>query len=80
MFFIGYFIIYKRETTIESRNITALVQIDGKVFVEDIWDVKDINYSTLYQSYEGLNKEDFSDVRVSYFDENIQSWKIYERK
>ncbi len=51
------------------------MQIDGKVFVEDIWDVKDINYSTLYQSYEGLNKEDFSDVRVSYFDENIQSWK-----
>lgn len=59
---------------IKKRNIKTEVQVDGKVFVEDIWDVKIVNSSTLYQSFDTAGIDNFSNIKVSYFDKSSNSW------
>ncbi len=70
----GIFILSQNEERIKNRDITAIVQVDGKVFVEDIWDINIVNSSTLYQSFDTANIDNFSDIKVSYFDESSNSW------
>ena len=70
----GLFIYSKNESKINNRTMTLLVHSDGSVFVEDIWDVNIKNLSTLYQSFDNANSENFSDIRVSFFGEGSQSW------
>lgn len=64
----GIFVHSLRKERIKNRDITVIVQPDGKVVVEDIWDVNVVNSSTLYQSFDFANKDNFTDIKVSSFD------------
>lgn len=68
-------VVKRGEERIKNRTINALVQADGSVFIEDIWDIQVVNSSTLFQSFgSGVSEKNFSNVIVSYYDEILEKW------
>ena len=62
------------EERIKNRNINVLVRTDGSVYVEDIWDINIVNSSTLYQSFDNANENNFKDIKLSFFDDKTNQW------
>ena len=75
------FSIFKmRQQRIKNRTINVLVQADGDIYVEDIWDINIVDSSTLYQSFNEAGLNNFSDIKVSYLDKDDKWVYMKENK
>lgn len=72
--FMAYAYVLKEEERIINRDMKILVQTDGKVYVEDIWDINVVDSSTLFITFDRATKSNFSDIKVSYLKENSSTW------
>ena len=60
---------------IRERTMDITVMEDGKVKVEDEWDIKIINSNTLYINFDQAQAENFSNVKVSRFNKRTNLWE-----
>lgn len=72
---IAYLSFIKSEERIKNRTVKVEIQSDGKAIVEDEWDVNIVDSSTLYISFDDAVKENFSNIMVSRYNENLNRWE-----